>query len=198
MPADLRDDHPDLVEVAPAPVLAGLERVDQRVAGLSIVRCRVLVRRVIATPNMATAEADPQMQPYSARPQAVLAARDSLGKLCDLDLVEMGTRGHIATARRSGSALLQVALNGVRIANLRFVRILVELLAGASLAKQVPAAVQFDLHRAQALAIGLERRRGLALGLLLATQLVLLCDEAFDSRGDAFVAGHVAIVVIAQ
>ena len=52
---------------------------------------------------------------------------------------------------------------------------------GAPLAQQVPAAVELDLDRAQALAVALERVVVGRVGLLLVAQLVLLGDEAARS-----------------
>ena len=65
-PGDLRDPHPDLVLEAPAPVLAGLERADDRVARRARVSGGVLVRRVVAAADVTAAEADPQVQPDAA------------------------------------------------------------------------------------------------------------------------------------
>src|SRR6202035_4312503 len=60
---DLVDQHPDLVLVAPAPVLAGLERVDQRVAGGPVMGRGVPVGRVVTAPDVAALQADPEVEP---------------------------------------------------------------------------------------------------------------------------------------
>ena len=52
--------------------------------------------------------------------------------------------------------LLQVTLDGVRVANLRLARVLPELLPGPALPKQVPAAVELDFHFLQPLLVLIE------------------------------------------
>src|SRR5205807_5634417 len=78
---DLGDQHPDLVGVAPAPVLARLERVDQLVAARVVVGGRVPVRRVVAAADVAALQADAQVQPGVAGLQALLAAGDAFRQL---------------------------------------------------------------------------------------------------------------------
>ena len=59
---------------------------------------------------------------------------------------------------------------------------------GAALAQRVPAAVQLDLDRAQALPVLVERGGVGAVGLLARTRLVLLGNELLDAGGGALVA----------
>jgi hypothetical protein len=92
--------------------------------------------------------------------------------------------------------LLLVTLDGLGAANLRVVRVLPELLSCSPLPKEVPAAIEFHLNRAQAIAIGLEQLLVVPVSLLATAQLVLLADKALDPRRDALVA-HVAILEVA-
>ena len=68
--------HRDLVGEAPGPVLARLERANQRVLDALGVCRGVAVRRVVATADMAALEADAEVKPLAANGQAVLAALD--------------------------------------------------------------------------------------------------------------------------
>ncbi len=65
----------DLVDVAPAPVLAGLGRPDQRMARLLEVSVRVPMGRVVAAPDLPAAEAHPQVHPPASDLQALLTPR---------------------------------------------------------------------------------------------------------------------------
>ena len=87
--------HRDLVQEAPAPILAGLQRADQRVAAASSVGARVAVGRVVAAADLAALEADSQMQPWASRGQAILAARDGFRELGDVNVIEMCAGGHL-------------------------------------------------------------------------------------------------------
>ena len=49
----------------------------------------VAIGRVIAAADMAALETDPQMEPFGARRQAVLAAVNRLRQLGDPDLIEV-------------------------------------------------------------------------------------------------------------
>src|SRR4029453_18961024 len=84
--------------------------------------------------------------------------------------------------------LLQVPLDGLGLARLRVVGIAAGVPQGAALAQQVPAAVQLDLDRAQALPVIVERGGVGAVGLLARTQLVLLGNELLDGGGGALAA----------
>src|SRR5690348_9134853 len=55
---------------------------------------RMTVGRAVAASDLATREADPQVAPLATGSQALLAALDGLGELCDVDLIEMGAFGH--------------------------------------------------------------------------------------------------------
>src|SRR5215475_5986946 len=69
-----------LVQVAPPPHLARLERPDHRVTGPVEVGGGVPLRRGVAAADMAAGQAQPKVDPVRAQPQAVLAAlgRDRL------------------------------------------------------------------------------------------------------------------------
>src|SRR3954470_13363865 len=93
--ADLRDAHRDLVDEAPRPVLARLERAHDRMAVGARVLAGVATRRAVAAADAAALQADPQVDPLAAARQAVLAAVDGVGQLEELHVVEMGARlGH--------------------------------------------------------------------------------------------------------
>ena len=64
-------------------------------AAVSTVGPRVAVGRVVTTADLAALEADPQMQPRVARGQSILAARDGLRELGDVNVIEMGAGGHL-------------------------------------------------------------------------------------------------------
>src|SRR3954470_23196072 len=88
--ADLGDAHRDLVDEAPRPVLARLERAHDRMAVGARVLAGMAARRAVAAADVAALQADPQVDPLAAARQAVLAAVDGLGQLEDLHVVEMG------------------------------------------------------------------------------------------------------------
>src|SRR3954451_11108553 len=101
--ADIRDAHRHLVDVAPRPVLARLERADDRVLLGARVRGRVTVGRAVAAADVAALEADPQVDPLAAAGEAVLASVDGLGQLEDFHVVEMGAvLGHRGSLRGLG------------------------------------------------------------------------------------------------
>ena len=91
----LRNQQRDVVHEAKGPLLARLERSDERVAAASSVGARVAVGRVVTTADLAALEADSQVQPRVSRGQAILAARDGLGELGDVDVIEMGAGSHM-------------------------------------------------------------------------------------------------------
>src|SRR5207244_8900047 len=84
-----------LVDVAPAPVLPGLERADDRVAALVGVRGRMAVRRIVAAADVSALQADPQVQPLAAGGEAIDAAVDRGGQLRDPDVIEVGAGRHV-------------------------------------------------------------------------------------------------------
>jgi hypothetical protein len=76
------------VDIAPAPVLTGLEAADYRVARSVEVRRRMAMRRIVAAPNMAASETKPEMNPLVAHLQTFLAARRG-SRLFPADVIEM-------------------------------------------------------------------------------------------------------------
>ena len=81
-------DH-DLIDVAPAPVFAGLERLYDRVVGGVEVPGGMLVLRGIAAANMPAFEAETQVYPRIADFQTILTP---IGARCDLSyLIKMCT-----------------------------------------------------------------------------------------------------------
>jgi hypothetical protein len=88
--ANAVEDECNLVDVAPAPVLAWLDRADDRVRRRMIVRGCVAVRGVVAAADVTTGEADAEVQPLAALEQAVLAAVDGHREVAKRDLVEVG------------------------------------------------------------------------------------------------------------
>jgi hypothetical protein len=87
-------------------------------------------------------------------------------------------------------ALLPVLLDGVRVADVCFVRILTGLAPGAPLAEQVPAPVELDRHLVQAPAVvgqGVDAR---GVVLLARDQLMLLLDQRLDPVQHRLVVDH--------
>jgi hypothetical protein len=64
----------DLVDVAPAPIFARLEGLDNRVVGRVEMLCSVFVFRRIAAADVPADEALAQVHPGVANPQAILTA----------------------------------------------------------------------------------------------------------------------------
>src|SRR5918996_1126499 len=87
----------DLVHVAPAPVLARLDRSRDRVARFGGVPAGVLVRRGVAAADDPARLTQPQVNPAVAALQALGAAGDRLGGLEQLDLVQVRAGGHAPT-----------------------------------------------------------------------------------------------------
>ena len=63
-----------LVHVTPAPILAGLEGLDDWVTAMMEMTSRVPMRRGIAAADVTACQTQAQMQPDSTDPQAILAA----------------------------------------------------------------------------------------------------------------------------
>ena len=76
-----------LIDVAPTPGLAGLEGGDDRVLRTMEVLGRVLVLRVVAAAYVPALHAEPQVDPYVAGLQAILAAIGAWGDI--FDAIEM-------------------------------------------------------------------------------------------------------------
>src|SRR3954470_2355930 len=90
----------DLVDVAPAPVLARLDRPHDRVVAVAVVRRRVLVRRGVAARDVPAGEALPQVHPVAlADREAVGAALGGAGDDVLADRVEMAAGLHVYSSR---------------------------------------------------------------------------------------------------
>src|SRR5215216_5122041 len=75
-PAAIDMAHRELVDVAPHPVLSGLQRLDHRMAGLPMVPRRVMEGARIAAPDVPARQAQPEAHPAAlASADAVLAHR---------------------------------------------------------------------------------------------------------------------------
>src|SRR5579864_9765019 len=102
-------DERDVVDVAPAPVLARLGRPDDRMRRLVRVLRRVLVGRVVAATDLAALHAHAQVHPAAAGLEAFLAAGDRVGQLGELDRVEMAADlGHRILTSNAGVWLMLV------------------------------------------------------------------------------------------
>src|SRR6187402_1631490 len=73
----------DLVDVAPAPPFRRIIGLDDRMPRRMKVLRRVPVRRLVATTDMATGPADPEVQPGGIQLQAFLAARRARNDVAD-------------------------------------------------------------------------------------------------------------------
>src|SRR2546426_969456 len=80
--------HEQQVDVAPRPILSGLEASDDRMVGLVEVEGGVLPGRVVATADMPARQAQSQMDPLAARFKALLAPGRG-ARLRILDPIEM-------------------------------------------------------------------------------------------------------------
>src|SRR5436309_2890852 len=66
--------HHQLIDVAPTPILPGLERSHDRVVGRTIILGGVLVLRIVATSNMSASSAQTKMHPFVSGGEAFFAA----------------------------------------------------------------------------------------------------------------------------
>lgn len=82
----------ELIDVAPAPILAGLKRLDDRMRGVMKVLGGVLVFRRIAAANVSALQAQSQVDPTVPHFQALLAAMSAWRDLPDL--IKVRTRFH--------------------------------------------------------------------------------------------------------
>jgi hypothetical protein len=82
----------DLIDEAPTPILAGLERPHDRMSGAQEMGGGVLVRGAVATTDVAAGHAQAEVYPPTSNPQAVLTAVGAGGDLADL--VEMAADAH--------------------------------------------------------------------------------------------------------
>jgi transcription elongation factor GreA len=111
-----------LVHVTPAPVLAGLGRANDRVAGRVVVRGRVLAGRAVAAADVSAALAHPQVDPAHPLLQALLASGDLGGQVDVLDRVDVRTDGgrsptlaHRRRRVRTPRAVTRAICNGERM-----------------------------------------------------------------------------------
>ena len=89
-----------LVDEAPAPVLAGFERLhDGVLRGTKMLR-RVPIRRIVAAANVPADHAEPKMYPLRADPEAVFAAVGARGDLAYLIEMRAAPHGSTVGARR--------------------------------------------------------------------------------------------------
>src|SRR5207302_7307134 len=98
-----------IVGVAVRPVLAGLERLDDRVPRPVGVLRRVLVRRVVAAADVPAGHAEPQVDPLVSGFEALLAAaaaRLDRFAIRIVELLEMGADVCHGDLRRRSSRLL--------------------------------------------------------------------------------------------
>src|SRR4029077_19189880 len=109
-----------LVHVAPAPGLTRLGRADDRVARLVVVGRRVLADRVVAAADVAAALAHPQVDPPHPLRQALLAAVDRIGKIHQLDRIEMCALSHQPTKSSTQTTAASRATRISRIPCSRF------------------------------------------------------------------------------
>src|SRR4051794_36384091 len=86
--------HHHLVDVAPAPVFAGLGRADDRVASVLVMGGGVFADRVVAAADVAAGLAHPQVHPLHPLFQALLATGHLVRELEELDRVEVGALSH--------------------------------------------------------------------------------------------------------
>jgi hypothetical protein len=64
----------DLVDIAPCPVFAGLERLNEWMTARSKMSPGMASRRGVAAADVTACQAEPKMNPPAARPQAFFAA----------------------------------------------------------------------------------------------------------------------------
>src|ERR1700682_36140 len=88
-----RDLERDVVDVAPEPVLTGLERLDDRVRSFVKVKRRVLAGGLVATADVPALRAPPEMDPPPARQQALDAAGPT--RIYRLDGIEVRADTHV-------------------------------------------------------------------------------------------------------
>ena len=92
----LAEGRRDLVDVAPQPVLAGLERADHGMSGRAVVARRVLVGARVAAGDVAAGHALAQMNPRRADRQAVGAALMAVG--LDVRIEARGARRRLRSS----------------------------------------------------------------------------------------------------
>jgi hypothetical protein len=100
---DLRKIEFDFVDVAPAPVFAGLDGSHDRVFGRVEMFCGVFIFRGIATGDVATDHAHPQMNPSVAHFHA-FGADVGVRLQAFFDFIQMSACGHFV-----GSSVFMLA-----------------------------------------------------------------------------------------
>src|SRR5262249_11193585 len=133
-----------VVDVAPAPVLAGLEAAHERVLRVVEVLGRVLAFGAVAAADVAAAQAHPQVDPLRLRLQAFLAA---LGR-ARLDLAHL-----IEVRALRGHRLAFVAFHYSRGTRVRLGGIAAEFAQRPALPQQIPALVELGLDVGKSLAL---------------------------------------------
>ena len=93
-----------LIHVAPAPLLTRLHRTDDRMIAGTVVGCGMTPWRVIAATDVAACLAHAQMHPMPTGGQALLTARYLLGRVEDLNRVEMSANGHRPIVTQTGAS----------------------------------------------------------------------------------------------
>src|SRR5258706_15123227 len=88
--------HRDLVDITPAPVLAALERGDDRMLRRMVVLGRMLVLRVVATADVAAGPAQAKVHPGIADCEALLAA-GGVRSVRHYELEMLAMRSHEST-----------------------------------------------------------------------------------------------------
>src|SRR5437764_12289827 len=137
--------------------------------------------------------------PSAARPSAVrnrhsgadiptIASTSSLSNASSSASIGESLTAPLRHGGRWVTRLLPVPLHRVGVADLRLVGVSSRVAERSALAKQVPAAVELDLHRPQPPLVLLELAGVLGVGLLATPELVLLGDEVLHARGNVLVA----------
>ena len=100
--ADLWSEHADAVEVAPRPLLVGLQRADDRMAAHVGMASRVPAGRPVAAPDVAALEADPQVPPRRVEIKTLGAAVHRLRQPRELDVIAVLAQLHVDAASHAG------------------------------------------------------------------------------------------------
>ena len=99
------DHERDVVDVAPAPVLAGFSGASDRVSRAAGMGRGVPVRRAVAASDPAAGLTHAQMHPCPPDREAILAPGDLVGQLGQLDAVRVrADRAHLASASSKAAA----------------------------------------------------------------------------------------------
>src|SRR5439155_16125737 len=105
--------HHELVDVAPAPILPGLERSHDRMFGRTIMLGGVLVLRIVATSDMSAGSTQTKMHPFVSGGEAFFAAGGIRhGRHYRLQMRALG--GHRNTPPRLDALLCQRRIDRVK------------------------------------------------------------------------------------